>query len=148
MPPVRWIGSDMARSTLPSTSGGAISARFSAMVRPVTVSTSPCSSPASSSARMTTGTPPTWSTSFITYCPNGLTFARCGTRAPIRRKSSSVSSTCASCAIASRCSTALVEPPNAITTAMAFSNASLVMIWRAVMPWRSISTAAMPERRA
>ena len=37
LPPVRWIGSDIARSTLPSTSGGASSARFSAMVRPVTV---------------------------------------------------------------------------------------------------------------
>ena len=31
-------------------------------------------------------------------------------------------------AMASRCSTALVEPPSAITTAIAFSNASLVMI--------------------
>ena len=37
-------------------------------------------------------------------------------------------------AMASRCSTALVEPPSAMTTAMAFSNASLVMIWRGRMP--------------
>lgn len=50
--------------------------------------------------------------------------------------------------MASRCSTALVEPPNAITTAIAFSNASRVMICRAVMPLRSISTTAWPERRA
>ena len=42
----------------------------------------------------------------------------------------------------------MVEPPSAITTAMAFSKASLVMIWRAVMPWRSISTTASPERWA
>ena len=57
-----------------------MSARFSAIVRPVTVRTSPCSRPASSSAFITTGTPPTRSTSVITYRPNGLTSARCGTR--------------------------------------------------------------------
>ena len=59
-------------------------------------------------------------------------------------KSSSVSFTLASWAIASRCSTALVDPPNAITTAMAFSNASLVMMSRAVMPRLSSSTTASP----
>ena len=32
-----------------------------------------------------------------------------------------------------------------MTTAIAFSNASLVMIWRAVMPWRSSSTTASPD---
>ncbi len=42
----------------------------------------------------------------------------------------------------------MVEPPRAITTVMAFSKASLVMIWRAVMPRRSISTTASPERWA
>ena len=31
--------------------------------------------------------------------------------------------------MASRCNTALVEPPVAMTTAMAFSNALRVMIW-------------------
>ena len=35
-----------------------------------------------------------------------------------------------------------------MTTAMAFSKAGLVMIWRAVMPWRSMSTTASPERWA
>ena len=50
--------------------------------------------------------------------------------------------------MASRCSTALVEPPSAITTVIAFSNASLVMIWRAVMPCASRSTTASPERCA
>ena len=89
-----------------------------------------------------------WSTSNITWRPNGLTSARCGTFDPIRLKSSSDSSTSASCAIASRCSTALVEPPNAITTAIAFSNASLVRMSRAVMPRRSSSTTAWPLRRA
>ena len=41
-----------------------------------------------------------------------------------------------------------MEPPSAITTAIAFSNASRVMTWRAVMPWRSIPTTASPERCA
>ena len=50
--------------------------------------------------------------------------------------------------MASRCSTALVEPPKAMTTAIAFSNASLVMMSRAVMPRRSSPTTASPERRA
>ena len=51
---------------VPSMSGGAMSARFSAMVLPVTVRQSPFISPASSRAFITTGTPPTRSTSFIT----------------------------------------------------------------------------------
>ncbi len=148
MPPVGWIGLSSARSTLPSGSGGAMWARFCAMVSPVTVRQSPCSRPASSSAFITTGTPPMWSTSNITCLPNGFTFARCGTFAPIRVKSSSDSLTLASCAIASRCSTALVEPPNAITTAIALSKASLVRMSRAVMPRRSSSTTACPLRRA
>ena len=144
MPPVGWIGSDIARSTLPSGSGGAMPARFSATVRPVTVRQSPWSNPASSSARITTGTPPILSTSVMTWAPNGLTSARCGTLAPMRAKSSRVSSTSASLAIASRCRTALVDPPKAMTTAIAFSNASLVMMSRAVMPLRSNSTTASP----
>ena len=94
---MRWIGSFIARSTLPSRSGGLMSARFSAIVLPVTVRQSPCSRPASSSAFMTTGTPPTRSMSVMTYWPNGLTSARCGTFAPIRLKSSRVRSTSASC---------------------------------------------------
>ena len=60
------------------------------MVRPVTVSASPCSRPASSSAFMTTGTPPMRSTSVMTYRPKGFTSARCGTRSPMRLKSASV----------------------------------------------------------
>ncbi|WP_163733499.1 hypothetical protein [Mycobacterium gallinarum] len=148
MPPVGWIGLFIARNTLPSGSGGSMWARFSAMVSPVTVRQSPCSRPASSSAFMTTGTPPISSTCFITWRPNGLTSARCGTFCPMRVKSASVSLTPASDAIASRCRTALVDPPNAITTAMAFSNASIVSMSLVVIPRRSISTTASPERRA
>ena len=41
-----------------------------------------------------------------------------------------VSSTSAECAMASKCNTALVEPPIAMITAIAFSNAFRVMISR------------------
>ena len=148
MPPVGWMGSSRRRRMAPSRSGGSSAARFSATVAPVTVSASPCSRPASSSARITTGTPPTRSTVLITCAPNGLTSARCGTRSPTRVKSSRSSGTPASCAIASRCSTALVDPPKAITTAMAFSNASRVRICRAVIPFSSMPTTASPDARA
>ncbi len=78
------------------------------------------------------------------YRPAGLVSAMWGTRAAMRLKSSSARSTPASAAIASRCSTALVEPPRAITTAMAFSNACFVMICRGRMPALSRSTTARP----
>ena len=42
----------------------------------------------------------------------------------------------------------MVEPPRAMTTVIAFSNASLVMICRAVMPLRSRLTTASPEATA
>ena len=93
---------------------------------------------------MTTGTPPMRSMSLMWYFPPGLVSAMCGTRAATRLKSSSASSTRASAAMASRWSTALVEPPSAMTTAMAFSNACLVRMWRGRMPWRSSSTTAVP----
>ena len=76
--------------------------------------------------------------------PPGFMSAMCGTRAAMRLKSSRCSSTPASLAIASRCSTALVEPPTADVRAMAFSNAGLVMIMRGVMPSSSIRTTAAP----
>lgn len=46
---------------------------------------------------------------------------------------------------ASRCKTALAEPPVAITTAMAFSNASFVKIFRAVRPLRIASAQTKAE---
>jgi hypothetical protein len=80
--------------------------------------------------------------------PPGFMSAMCGTLAAMRLKSSRSSSTPASLAMASRCSTALVEPPSAEVTAMAFSNAFLVMIMRGVMPRRSRLTTASPGHRA
>ena len=50
--------------------------------------------------------------------------------------------------MASRCSTAFVEPPTADVRAMAFSNACLVMISRGVMPSSSIRTTAAPAALA
>ncbi len=55
-------------------------------------------------------------------------------RLPMRVKSASVSSTRASCAIASRCSTAFVEPPSAMTVVIAFSKASLLRMSDGLMP--------------
>src|SRR5215469_18736306 len=46
--------------------------------------------------------------------------------------------------MAKRCSTALVDPPRAITTVMAFSNASLVMISDGRIPRLSRFTTAAP----
>ena len=51
----------------------------------------------------------------------------------------------ASRASASRCSTALVEPPEAATTAIAFSNASRVMM--SLRPQSSLSSVHRPARR-
>ena len=85
------------------------------------------------------------SRSTMWYSPWGFMSAMWGTFRPTRSKSSSERSTCASCAIASRWSTAFVEPPRAMTTAIAFSKASLVMIWRGRIPISSSLTTALPD---
>ncbi len=56
-----------------------------------------------------------------------------------------VRGTSAEWAMASRWSTALVEPPWAITTAMAFSKAFRVRIWRAVRPAAIASASTRAE---
>ena len=61
------------------------------MVLPLTVSTSPFSSPFSRRCCKTTGTPPIRSRSLMWYLPCGLVSAMCGTRLAIRLKSSSSS---------------------------------------------------------
>ena len=125
MPPSGGSGSANGWTTVPSGAGGARSARFSAIVLPVTVMQSPCSSPASSSSCITTCTPPTRSRSrhHEPARPGGRR-PGAGTRArdavevvELERRRR------ASRAIASRCSTAFVDPASAITTAIAFSNA-------------------------
>ncbi len=65
----------------------------------------------------------------------------------MRVKSSSVSLTRASFAIANRCSTALVDPPRAMTTVMAFSKALRVRMSRGRKPSFTNFTTASPARR-
>ena len=81
------------------------------------------------------------------YLPEGLKSASTGTRFPMRVKSSIDSFTPAVCAMASRCSTELVEPPSAMTVVIAFSNAFRLMMSRGRMPARARATAASPARR-
>ena len=95
--------------------GPGSSTRFSAIVLPVTVMQSPSSSPfpAGTSSRPAcrrrgAGLP-------CTYLPLGLRSARNGTRSLTFWKSSIVSGTSTARAMAIRCSTALVEPPRAMT---------------------------------
>ena len=77
-------GFEVARKISPSGSGGFISAKFSAIVLPVTVNTSPCNILASSKALRITGTPPILSMSFITKRPKGFKSPSRGTFEPIR----------------------------------------------------------------
>ena len=81
------------------------------------------SKPASSSVFMSGRMPPMATSALMLYLPLGLRSASTGTRLPMRVKSSMVSFTFAACAMASRCNTAFVEPPSAMTTVMAFSKA-------------------------
>ena len=88
--------------------------------------------------------PPILMSSDIRYLPLGRTSASTGTRLPMRVKSSSSSFTPAACAMASRCSTALVEPPRAIATVMAFSNALRVRMSDGLISCLIRSSTALP----
>jgi len=72
--------------------------------------------------------------------------ASSGVRRLMRSKSSSTNSTPASRATASRWRTAFVEPPVAITAAIAFSRPARVMIARGRTPSRSSSHRAPSGR--
>ncbi|CSD47825.1 Uncharacterised protein [Vibrio cholerae] len=60
----------------------------------------------------------------------GATLHKCGTWRDMRSISVISNSTSPSCAAANRCNTVLVEPPIAISSAMAFSNAALLAMLR------------------
>ena len=107
-----------------------MSFKFSSTVLPVMVMQSPCSKPRAKSIFITCGIPPTRCRSVATYFPEGFKSHSTGTRPRISSKSSIRKWTSAAWAMASKCSTALVDPPTAMVTAMAFSNALRVMIWR------------------
>ena len=70
-----------------------------------------------------------------------------GVRLLTASKSSIASGTPASRAMASRCSTALVEPPVAATPAMALSNALRVTMSRGFSPFRTASMMICPQRK-
>ena len=91
---------------------------------PDTVSASPCNN--GSSSRRRAGSPPASKKSSISRDPAGMMSTRSGKREPTRSMSSSVSGTPTRPARASRWITALVDPPIADSTRMAFSNASIV----------------------
>ena len=97
---------------------------------------------------MTSGMPPARERSVATNRPPGLRSASSGTRALIASKSSIASGTPDSRAIASRCSTALVEPPLATTAAIAFSIAGRVITWLGRSCRFNTSITSTPASRA
>ena len=99
---------------------------FSPTVLPDTVSSFKFSKPLSS--LKTAGTPPASSKSSRAKLPLGIMLHKWGTFLPIASKVDSGRVKPASLAIAGRCNVVLVEPPSAMSSAMAFSNASLVKI--------------------
>ena len=116
------------------------------MVWPVMVMQSPCSRPALSNSFMTCGMPPARCRSTARYWPLGLRSHSTGVRRRMRSKSSMLQSTPAACAIARKCSTALVEPPVAMITATAFSMAFLVTMSRGLMSALTASTSTWAAR--
>ena len=121
-------------------------AASSPSVFPVTVSASPFSNPASIIRLAISAVPPAANKSVATNRPPGFKSARIGVFALTRSKSSIESGTFASFAIASKCSTAFVEPPVAATPAIAFSIAVLVRIFNGVMSLRNSSINISPAR--
>ncbi len=106
------------------------------------VGTEPSTRPASSSRLSTACTPPARCRSSMCCGPEGASLTMLGVRSAISLKVSRLSSTPASLAMASRCSTVLVEQPRAASTVRALRRLALVMNLRAVQSLRTTSTAA------
>ena len=85
----------------------------------------------SSSSRTKRAAPPVRHRSTAVYCPPGLRSAITGVAAATASISSSESGTSASRAIAKRCKTALVDPPDAAAAATALASEARVMNVRA-----------------
>jgi hypothetical protein len=121
---------------------------FSAIICPVTVRQSPCSRPASSNAFITTGTPPMQVDVGHYVLAERRRCADQGTFEPTAVKSSSVSFHTTSCAMASGCRDRVGGSTERHHHRDAFSNASLVMMSRAVMPrLLRLTTAGRCARR-
>ena len=116
------------------------------MVLPVTVKQSPCNIPCASIYFKTPGTPPTLCKSSIKYLPEGFKSARNGVVSLICWKSFKVNSICAAFAIAKKCSTALVEPPNTVTNRTAFSSDLRVTISDGLISFSMRCLSAAPTR--
>jgi hypothetical protein len=90
------------------------------------------------------GRPPARWYSSQRYCPAGWILTSRGSSYPTLSQSSLLSSTPMCLATALRWMGALVEPPIAVQRAMAFSNASLVMISDGLTSWRTSWTMRCP----
>ena len=112
------------------TSSSFINASFasSPWVRNATVFVFSCNLPFSSILFITPVTPPALYKSSIKCSPDGDNLQICGVFLAISLKSFNVKSTPASYAIAGKCNAVFEDPPNAISTATAFSNASFVIM--------------------
>ena len=100
------------------------------------------------SSAINDGMPPASKKSSMRRVPAGMMSTRSGKRDPIRSMSSRVSWTPTRPAIASRCRTALVDPPTAESTQIAFSKAFRVRIALGRKSSRTISTIRLPVRCA
>ncbi len=102
--------------------------KFSPIVLPVTDKQLPSRYPSFNKNFITPGTPPTLCKSSITYFPLGFKSAKKGVRSLIFWKSLILSFTPTDFAIAIRCKTAFVDPPNTVMRVSAFSKAFRVII--------------------
>ena len=131
--------------TMSWSAGNVTSARFSAMVLPVTVMQSPCSRPASSSSFMHDR-----EAADPVEVGHHVLAARLEVRDVRRAPGDAVEVVDRDvdlCVVRDRrdVQTAFVDPPTAQQTAIAFSNASRVMMSRGRMPRFSMSRTASPE---
>ena len=117
---------------------------FSPSVLPVTVGTSRSSRFFFASSACTAGMPPASYRSGMWVGPAGARWQRFGVLAEISLKSFRSIGQPASCAIASRCSTVLVEQPSAMSQVRALRMERSLMIWRAVTPRLTRSMMAIP----
>jgi hypothetical protein len=129
---------------------GALLAVFdsSGSVLPVTFVVLPSSQPPSIIRFASRRDPPAACMSTAVNLPDGLRSASTGTPRLSRSKSSRTSGTPASWAMASRCSTALVEPPVAATDRIALANACGVSNVRGRRFAATTSSASAPMASA
>ena len=136
------IGSLTGRIT--SRSSLSMPARFSPIVRPVAVIAPMCNIPAFASSPITAGTPPARKKLSPRYSPAGCMFTSSGASKPTVSQSFTSSATPACRAMAARCGGALVDPPIAVLTTMAFSKASRVRMSDGFRSSSTICTIRLP----